>query len=596
MPDRCGACPRRSGRRAVGLTASVAVGLLTAACLFTGSAGSGTQVPFVRHGLRVPSTAEAGPAGALVAPFELASAVDLSPRAATVAGVTLSAAGLPPVKGPAPSTKVAAFYYPWYGGINHWQTGDVGASLAADDIMSDYYPVLGPYDSQSARVVAQHMAWLRSAGVGVVVTSWWFQGSYEDKATPVIMAMAARYGVKVAFHLEPHPGRTADQLVKDVAYIYRRYGSSPAFFRTKATTPYNHRTTPQGVFFLWDPGVTDAGGQVVHADYWRPAVDAIHASAQGGLIVGATEDATWIDGAHFDGLYNYVTLKLDDGAFAWARSLPPGALYVPSVMPGNSAKRVGYPPETFVDRNGGATYDAQWKAALGTGIEPFLMTVTSFNEWHEGTQVEPAASGHIAKTGRHYSDFSPLPPTGYLSRTRVWVTRFAAMTWPRTYRTRISVHTTSGWTDVRVSGAVLARPQRVGVTGTADYATYDGARFSLGQPLDAARAGRAVSMTWDLRVSGVTADSSLTVEIERGNLGATTVTLYNYLADQPVAVESTTWDGLAGDAGRNPATVQWPASVIFTLAPPTADEDLTIACVHWGAVRPHDVVGPEATR
>ena len=50
------------------------------------------------------------------------------------------------------------------------------------------------------------------------------------------------------------------------------------------------------------------------------------------------------------------------------------------------------------------------------------------------------------------------------------------------------------------------------------------------------------------------------VEIERGNLGATTVTLSNYLGAQPVAVESTTWAGLSG--GLNPDTVQWPASVV----------------------------------
>ena len=67
-------------------------------------------------------------------------------------------------------------------------------------------------------------------------------------------------------------------------------------------------------------------------------------------------------------------------------------------------------------------------------------------------------------------------------------------------------------------------------------------------------------MTWVVHLSDVSPGSTLTVEIERGNLGATTVTLSNYLGAQPVAVESTTWAGLSG--GLNPDTVQWPASVV----------------------------------
>jgi hypothetical protein len=188
--------------------------------------------------------------------------------------------------------------------MEHWEGEGTGTSLAADDINSDYYPLLGPYNSLDPRVVAQHMAWLRAAGIGVIVSSWWGPGDYTDSAVPVLLAMAQRYGIKVAFHLEPYAGRSAAQLVKDVAYLYARYGSSPAFYRTVATTPYDHRTTPQGLFLLYSPDETHNGGQTVQASYWLPAMDAIHASAQGGLVMGCTTDASWIEGGHFDGLYN----------------------------------------------------------------------------------------------------------------------------------------------------------------------------------------------------------------------------------------------------------------------------------------------------
>ena len=104
--------------------------------------------------------------------------------------------------------------------------------------------------------------------------------------------------------------------------------------------------------------------------------------------------------SHFDGLYNYATLHLEqEGGFAWAASLPPDSLYIPSVIPGFSAKRIGYSSDSNVPRLDGTTYINQWTAALGTGVQPAMVTVTSFNEWHEGTMIEPPAVGADDGTG-----------------------------------------------------------------------------------------------------------------------------------------------------------------------------------------------------
>ena len=39
-------------------------------------------------------------------------------------------------------------------------------------------------------------------------------------------------------------------------------------------------------------------------------------------------------------------------------------------------------------RRDGKTYDAMWRAAIKSGADG--VTITSYNEWHEGTQIEPA--------------------------------------------------------------------------------------------------------------------------------------------------------------------------------------------------------------
>src|SRR5882757_940397 len=82
------------------------------------------------------------------------------------------------------SDKVQLFYYPWYGSptvngsYRHW---DQGGHTPPDDIGANYYPSLGAYDSGDVNgAVDQQMTWIARSGAGVIIYSWWGQGSYED--------------------------------------------------------------------------------------------------------------------------------------------------------------------------------------------------------------------------------------------------------------------------------------------------------------------------------------------------------------------------------------------------------------------------------
>lgn len=53
------------------------------------------------------------------------------------------------------------------------------------------------------------------------------------------------------------------------------------------------------------------------------------------------------------------------------------------------------------------------------------MGVTSFNEWHEGTQIEEAVPAAPDRDGvAAYLDYSPNAPDFYLARTARWVGEF----------------------------------------------------------------------------------------------------------------------------------------------------------------------------
>ena len=473
---------------------------------------------------------------------------------------------------PSPSIedRVAVFYYPWYGNPAtdnrwiHWNGDSETPFYPPSDVSSDYYPVLGAYSAKDPQVVEKHFQWLNSAKVGVIIASWWGQGKFEDKTVPVLLQVAEQYGIKVAFHIEPYEGRTADRLEQDIRYIYKNYGSHPAFYRTDRSSRWSPDDKDKGLFFVWSVtqrGIQDDAGEQVDASYWKNAMDAVHGLPDGGIVIANTTDADWIDEGHFDGLYNYATLQTDiGGGFDWAQAIPEGAWYCPSVIPGFSARRIGYSEDTYVPRQGGATYDEQWREALSTGVEPQMVTITSFNEWHEGTQIEPAAQGADNGRGHVYEDFTPLSPEGYLQKTKAWADNLADWDWPILCPGRIRIRTTSDWTTLELTkGGGLLRPSRLSASSEATEARMTDGAFVLSQPLSRAESGGAVEMIWDVTYAMDNPNGVLTFEIGRGHLGITQASI---LDEQGNAIHNAQWGGIDSINPANTVEFRVPAFLL----------------------------------
>lgn len=445
---------------------------------------------------------------------------------------------LPPIVGPIPSYRVGAFYYPWYGNPDFddgWWHWDQSGVQPPEDIGSDYYPELGAYSSIDSFVVAQHMAWLREAGVGVIISSWWGQGSLEDGAMSLLLEMAEHYGIKVSPHMEPYGGRTAASLVDDVRYLYEQYGSHPAFFRSSESTPYSPEEKPKGVFFVWALGT--GGDDSVEYGYWAEAIDTIHAMPDSAILIGNDVESARVTQGHFDGLYNYASLHVNPGErFEWARPLPSGSLYVPSVIPGFSAQRIGYPDDTLYDRDSGDTYDVQWEAALEASIEPSMITITSFNEWHEGTQIEPAQSGVTDSDGQAYKDYGSID---YLARTTSWIEQFLNWDWPENLPAQIKIITTSDWTAlVFVEGGFWLRQVILDSSGNA---AIEGEFLALRQPIADAQLGTEVEALFAIELGDLQAGETLLFSLERGHLGQTVV---EFLDANGGVIHSVRWAGV----------------------------------------------------
>ena len=293
---------------------------------------------------------------------------------------------------------VAIFYYPWYGtpttdGL--WEHWNQNTHRPPTDLYSLFYPAGGPYSSSDPSVVDRQMTQIVQAGVDEVVVSWWGRGSTEDQRLPLVVSVARRHGLTVGIHLEPYGGRSPASVVADLSYL--------ASFGVRDVYVYHPRDS------------TAADWSAVRS-YVPPTM----------RLLAGTVKVGFAKAAAFDGVYTYDFMTWSGGKFArlCAQAHALALLCAPSVGPGYDGRRAGEPPARRTRRNG-ATYDALWTAAIAA--RPDVISITSYNEWGEGTQIEPAEdrSGYRGYDGA-WGLSGDAARSAYLTRTALWTARFHA--------------------------------------------------------------------------------------------------------------------------------------------------------------------------
>jgi hypothetical protein len=108
---------------------------------------------------------------------------------------------------------------------------------------------------------------------------------------------------------------------------------------------------------------------------------------------------------------------------ASARKL--GLACAPSVGPGFDAFRATGDVR-IRPRSDGRWYDHMWASAVRAA--PDVVTITSYNEWHEGTQIEPArvVPGPYTTYEGAWGLTGLRAERAYLDRTAYWVERLRA--------------------------------------------------------------------------------------------------------------------------------------------------------------------------
>ncbi|KXZ56938.1 hypothetical protein GPECTOR_1g846 [Gonium pectorale] len=297
-----------------------------------------------------------------------------------------------------------------------------------DCIHSPYYPLRGPYSSSSSELITQHLEDMAAHGIGVLVASWWGprwrDGSHDTQLVNtdvrveqvIRLIEATNSPVRVAFHLEPYEGRTKESVREDLEYLGGKYRDSPALLR------YNGRP----VYYVYDSYRLPASewSQLLKP---RDSSLSVRGTVADGFFLGL-----WLnqnDGEEnllpsgFEGFYTYFAsdqVSYGSNPANWPRMLTwaqqHGLLFVPSIGPGyNDGKIRPWNRGATRPRDDGERYRRLWDIIRGLGLH--FVSITSYNEWGEGTQIEPAVP-RTAVRDCEYLDYEPNGPFLYMQITK----------------------------------------------------------------------------------------------------------------------------------------------------------------------------------
>ena len=288
--------------------------------------------------------------------------------------------------------QVLAFYYPWYGNADvkggsgrrsHWSGVDE-AKRQIDS--STHYPTLGPYDSHDPKVIAQHCAWAKQAGIDALIVSWWGKNSFSDQAMERILDGCRDAGLEATIYYETVPGpRNAQAAANDVLDVLNRYAEHPAWLSVDN----------KPVVFVYGRAVGEIG-----LGGWLEAISEVNRRYPREAVFFG-DQLSRSAARVFDGIHTYNTAGLLRGkqpaeARQWAAETYPGwveaadafrRISTLTVIPGYDDTKIRK-PGLRVQRYDGELYRVQWEQAIEA--DPHWVLITSWNEWHEGSEIEPS--------------------------------------------------------------------------------------------------------------------------------------------------------------------------------------------------------------
>ena len=304
---------------------------------------------------------------------------------------------------PAPPL-AGVYYYPWYGANNFH-----GGKYLREFLDPVQTPELGEYNDRNDEVIAQHLEWCEYAGIGLWVSSWWGPGKTTDiTLKDHILVHPDLADMKIALFYETS-GRMDDfkdvsNVASDIEYMTQNYFNHPNYYKIEG----------KPVLFIYLTRVLSRNGVLENTvEIMRDAANqaGFEIYLVGDQVFGnppsSTDQMALLDAVTNYDVYGssggkmYATQEKVDNYYdkqsQWrAMAHQVGTSFVPATAPGynDTGVRDGHLPlSRKLDEN--AEFGSLFKAMLTEALKitdpetDNLFMITSWNEWHEDTQIEP---------------------------------------------------------------------------------------------------------------------------------------------------------------------------------------------------------------
>lgn len=267
---------------------------------------------------------------------------------------------------------VLAFYFAWFD-MATWSSGQAVDSPAE------------PYISADRGVIERHVAQAQAAGIDAFVQSWYGPQETNNQTETnfrILLEVGAAKGFNAAVNFETQSPFYAngDAVVNGLASLLSTHIHHPAYFRYQG----------KPVIFFWRQ-------QRFSIDRWA-AIRAQLDPDRNTLWIAEGVDIRYQ--AVFDGHHLFSIAWAGSPAAEqakWAKRVADyeaanqvNRLWVATTMPGYDDTLLPRSNAFAVSRRQGAYYRETWQGAIAS--QPDMIIINSFNEWPEGSHIEPSAS------------------------------------------------------------------------------------------------------------------------------------------------------------------------------------------------------------
>jgi hypothetical protein len=338
------------------------------------------------------------PVGTTVPPAPPITATPTLPST-TLPSTTLPSTTLPSNSGP-PTTATpkptaafpirAAFYYPWF--PEHW------ASDGRLDTL--FWPLLGLYNSSNQPTISTHIQQMLYGHINVGIASWWSKGSPGDQRMPALLQAAHGTPFKwtIYYDSEAYLNNSEATVHDNLLYIQKQYANDPNYLKIDGKM----------VVFVYTSWSQDCS--VV--DKYRQANVGINAYLNFNIVPNWQQCANQPDSWH---TYNPTLRETSNPHLVNGKWVTDGFTISPGFSPYyNSAVCTDAMVSTThcLPRNPSA-----WSQDIANMQQSGAkwQLITTFNEWNEGTSIEPSANWTSTSGKGTYLDAlaaAPPPRTG----------------------------------------------------------------------------------------------------------------------------------------------------------------------------------------